>query len=144
MGHFMQLYYNLDIQGWYASQFPSDGQGFLQPRGDICESIIPRGFRVLPADVWEAVDAFFHREELEDRANGGADNDQEMSTDTEAAVTVRKLRVSDPVATVSLQQAVHDTLVPATALRPQEPEELHYDSDDSVLDLDEEYPGLGE
>ena len=67
-----------------------------------------------------------------------------MSTDTEAAVTVRKLKVSDPVATVSLQQAVHDTLTPATAPRPQEPEELHYDSDDSVLDLDEEYPGLGE
>ena len=27
---------------------------------------------------------------------------------------------------------------------PQDPEELYYDSDDSVLDLDEEYPGLGE
>ena len=34
--------------------------------------------------------------------------------------------------------------MPATALRPQEPEELHYDSDNSVLDLDKEYPGLGE
>ena len=34
-GHFMQLYYNLDAQGCYALQFPSDGQGFLQPRGDI-------------------------------------------------------------------------------------------------------------
>ena len=67
-----------------------------------------------------------------------------MSTDTKAAVTVRKLRVSDPVTTASLQQAVHDTLALATAPRPQEPEELHYDSDDSVLDLDEEYPGLGE
>ena len=59
-GHFMQLYYNPDIQGRYASQFPSDGRGFLQSRGDIRESIIPRGFRVLPADVREAVDAFFH------------------------------------------------------------------------------------
>ena len=27
---------------------------------------------------------------------------------------------------------------------PQEPEDLHYNSDDSVLDLDEDYPGLGE
>ena len=34
-GHFMQLYYNPDAQGRYASQFPSGGQGFLQPRGDI-------------------------------------------------------------------------------------------------------------
>ena len=67
-----------------------------------------------------------------------------MSTDTEAAVTMRKLRVSDPVATASLQQVVCDTLMPATAPRPQEPEELHYDSDNSVLDLDEEYLGLGE
>ena len=31
--------------------------------------------------------------------------------------------------------------MPATATRPQE-EEYQYDSDDSVLDLDEEYPGL--
>ena len=37
-----------------------------------------------------------------------------------------------------------DTVAPATALRPQDPEEFYYDSDDSVLDLDEEYPGLGE
>ena len=144
MGCFMQLYYNPDIQGQYASQFPCGGRGFLQPRGDICESIIPRGFRALPPDIREVVDAFFHREELENRADGGVDDDQEMSTDTKAAVTMRKLRVSDPVATASLQQAVHDTLVPATALSPQDPEEFYYDLDDSVLDLDEEYPGLGE
>ena len=66
-----------------------------------------------------------------------------MSTDTEAAVTVRKLRVSDPVTTALLQWAVHDTLTPATAPRPQDPEELYYDSDDFV-DLDKEYLGLGE
>ena len=50
-GCFMQLYYNPDAQGHYTSQFPSGGQGFLQPRGDIRESIMPRGFRVLPTDV---------------------------------------------------------------------------------------------
>ena len=42
-GCFMQLYYNPDTQGYYASLFPSGGQGFVQPRGDIRESIIPRG-----------------------------------------------------------------------------------------------------
>ena len=47
------------------------------------------------------------------------------------------------MATVSLQRAVRDTLVPATAPRPKEPEEFYYNSDDSVLNLDEEYPGLG-
>ena len=138
----MQLYYNPDAQGRYASQFPSGSQDFLQPRGDIQESIIPRGFRVLLDEIWEVVDAYFHREELEDKAGRDADDDQEMSTDTEAAVTVRRLKVSNPLATASLQRAVHDTLAPATAPRPQDPEEFYYDSDDSVLN--EEYLGLGE
>ena len=70
-GHFMQLYYNPDAQGHYASQFPSTSQGFLQPRGDIHESIVPREFRALPMDVWEVVDVYFHREELEDRVSKG-------------------------------------------------------------------------
>ena len=144
MGHFMQLYYNPDAQGRYASQFSSGGQGFLQARGDIRQSIIPRGFRVLPDDIREVVDAYFHRQELEDRANRDADDDQEMSTDTEAAMTVRRLQVSDPMATALLQRAVHDTLVPATALRPQDPEEFYYNSDDSFLNLDEEYPRVRE
>ena len=92
----MQLYYNPDTQGHYASQFPSGGQGFLQPRGDIRESIMPRGFRALPTDIREAVDAYFHREELEVEAGRHADGDQEMSTDMEAAMMVRRLKVDDP------------------------------------------------
>ena len=48
------------------------------------------------------------------------------------------------MAMVLLQRAVCDILTLATALRPQDPEEFYYDSDDSVIDLDEEYPGLGE
>ena len=143
-GCFMQLYYNPDAQGRYASQFPSGSQGFLQPRGDIRESIVPRGFRALPDDIQEVVDAYFHREELEDKAGRDVDDDQEMSTDTEVAVTVRRLKVSDPMATASLQRAIRDMLTPATAPRPQDLEEFYYDSDESVLDLDEEYPGLGE
>ena len=90
------------------------------------------------------MNAYFHREELEDKAGRDVDDDQEMSTDMEAAVTVRRLKVSNPVTTALLQRAVCDTLAPATAPRPQDPEEFYYDSDDSVLDLDEEYPGLGE
>ena len=95
---------------------------------------MPKGSRALSNDIREVMDTYFHREELEDKAGGDADDDQEMSTDTEAAVTVRQLKVSNPV----------DTVAPATALRTQDPEEFYYDSDDSVLDLDEEYPGLGE
>ena len=40
--------------------------------------------------------------------------DQDMSMDTEAAGTVSHLWMGDPVATASLQEAVRDTLVPAT------------------------------
>ena len=59
-GHFMKLYYNPDDQGQYASQFLVNSQGFMQPRGDIRASIVPRGFRELPADVRELIDQYFH------------------------------------------------------------------------------------
>ena len=138
---FVQLYYDPDAQGQYASNFPTRGQEFLQPRGDIRTSIIPGNFRILPDDVREVVDLYFHREGLEAKENQESDNC--MSTDTEAANTVRRLQLHCPVATASLQMAVCEALMPATATRPQE-EEYQYDSDDSVLDLDEEYPGLAE
>ena len=88
----------------------------------------------------EVIDLYFHREGLEAEKN--QESDDCMSTDTEAANTVRHLQLHCPVATASLQMAVCEALVPTTAARPQE--EYHYDSDDSVLDLDEEYPDLAE
>ena len=138
--HFIQMYYDLDIQGCYASQFPSGGQDFLQPRGDIRASIVPRDFRALPVDVQRGCrHAYFHREELEDWAEKDPNEDQHMSTDTEAvAGTVRWLQVGDQTASASLQEAVCDMLTPATAPQPQE-QECYYDSDDSVLNLDEEF-----
>ena len=139
-GRFVQLYYNSDAQGQYTSHFPTGGQGFLQPRGDIRTSIVPRNFRILPANVREVVDLYFHREGLEAEKN--QESDDCMSTDTEAANTVRRLQLHCPVAMASLQMAVREALMPATAARPQE--EYHYASDDSVLDLDEEYPDLAE
>ena len=132
-GHFVQLYYDPDAQGQYASHFPTGGQGFLQPRGDIRTSIVPRNFRILLADVREVVDLYFHREGLEAEKN--QESDDCMSTDTEAANTVRRLPLHCLAATASLQMAVREALTPATAARPQE--EYHYDSDDSILDLDE-------
>ena len=138
---FVQLYYDLDAQGQYASDFPTRGQGFLQPRGDIRTSIVPRNFRILPDDVQEVVDLCFHREGLDMQEN--QESDDCSSTDKEAANTVRHLQLHCPAATASLQMAVREALAPATATRPQE-EEYQYDSDDSVLDLDEEYPGLAE
>ena len=139
-GHFAQLYYDPDAQGQYTSPFPTGGQGFLQPRGDIRTSIIPRNFRILPTNVREVIDLYFHREGLEAEKN--QDSDDCMSTNTEAANTVRHLQLHCPAATASLQMAVREALMPATAARPQE--EYCYDSNDSVLDLDEEYPDLAE
>ena len=85
--------------------------------------------------------SIFHREGLE--AKGNRDSDDCMSTDTEAANTARRLQLHCPAATAMLQMAVREALAAATAARPEE-EEYLYDSDDSVLDLDEEYPGLAE
>ena len=138
---FVQLYYDPDAQGQYTSDFPTRGQGFLQPRGDIRTSIVPRNFRILPDDVREVVDLYFHIEGLEAQEN--QESDDCMSTDMEAANTVRHLQLHCPAAMALLQMAVHEALTLATATRPQE-EEYQYNSDDSVLNLDEEYPGLAE
>ena len=139
---FTVMYYEPDAQGQYASHFPTGGQGFMQPQGDIRTSIMPRNFRVLPADLRGVIDQYFHREELERRVD--LDEEESMSTDTEATETVRQLQLDSPAATASLQVAVREALVPATATQPQEEEEYYYDSDDSVLDIDEQYPKLAE
>ena len=44
---------------------------------------MPRDFFMLPTDVREVVDQYFHREELERRAD--LDEEEYMSTDMEAA-----------------------------------------------------------
>ena len=133
------MYYDPDTQGQYASQFPTEGRGFLQSRGDIRTSIVPRNFHVLPANVWEVVNQYFHREELERRVDW--DEEESMSADTEAAKTVRRLQLDSPAAMVSLQVAIHEALKPATATQLQEEEEYYYDS---VLDIDKQYPELAE
>ena len=85
---FVQLYFDPENQGWYASQFPRLGQGFLQLRGDIQMSFVPKDFRKLPADIRGVIDVYFHWQELENWAEQDPDKDQEMSTDTEMAQTV--------------------------------------------------------
>ena len=140
-GRFVKMYYDPDAQGQYTSQFPTGGQGFMQPQGDIRTSIMPRDFQELPTDVREVVDQYFHKEELERRAD--LDEEEYMSTDTEAAETVWQLQLHCPTAAASLQVAVHEALAPATAAWLQE-QEYYYDSDDSVLDIDEQHPKLAE
>ena len=73
------------------------------------------------------------------------DEEESMSTDMEATETVRQLQLDSPAAVALLQVAVCKVLAPATAARPQEEEEeYYYDSDDSVLNIDEQYPELAE
>ena len=112
----------------------------MQPRGDIRTSIVPRDFRQLPADVQELVDQYFHREELETKADT---EEESMSTDMEATETIRQLNLQCPESTESLQVAMHEALALATAARPTE-EEYYYDSDDLVLDIDKQFPELAE
>ena len=112
-GCFVQLYYDPDAQGQYASHFPTGGQGFLQPRRDIRTSIVPRNFRILPADVREVIDLYFHREGLEAEKN--QESDDCMSTNTEATNTVRHLQLHCLAATASLQMAMCEALALATA-----------------------------
>ena len=136
------IYYDPDTQGQYASHFPTRGQGFMQPRGDIRASIITRNFHVLPTDVQEVINQYFYREELERRVD--LDEEESMSTNMEAAETVRRLQLDSPAAAALLQVAVHEALTLATTAQPQEEEEYYYNSDDSVLDIDEQYPELAE
>ena len=68
----------------------------MQPQGDIRTSIMPRNFCTLPADVQEVIDKYFHREELEGRTD--LDEEECMSTNTEALETVRRLQLNCPAA----------------------------------------------
>ena len=56
---------------------------------------------------------------------------------------VQRLQLHCPTAAALLQVAVHKALGLAMATRPQK-QEYYYDSDDSVLDIDEQYPELAE
>ena len=46
-----------------------------QPRGNIQMSIVPKDYRVLPADIQGAIDVYFHQQELEDRVEQDPDKD---------------------------------------------------------------------
>ena len=103
---------------------------------------MPRGFCNLPDDVHVFIDCYFHRQEVDDSQHA---EEEGMSTDTEAAEAVNRLRLQCPEATNTLDRVVHKVLAPAMATRPEDEEEededeYRYDSDDSVVDLNEQYP----
>ena len=51
----MRRYHKPELQGAFPTQFPVEGFGFVQPRNDLCRSIIPPNFRELPARVVAAM-----------------------------------------------------------------------------------------
>ena len=71
------------------------------------------------------------------------DEDQGMSTDTEAAQTVNHLCMGDLVALTSLQVAICESLALATNPCP-EGQEYFYDSNNLVVDFDTEFPDISE
>ena len=66
------------------------------------------------------------------------DEEEYMSTKT-----VQQLQLHCPTAMASLQVAMREVLVPATAAQLQE-QEYYYDSDDSVLHINEQCLKLAE
>ena len=92
-------------------------------------------FCSLPQDVQEFIDQYYH---WRDGVSQGKEDDEDMSTDTEAAEAVYQLSMHCSTATSVLQSAIREVLAPATAARPgeeEEPPEYFYDSNDSVVDL---------
>ena len=63
-------YHKPELQGAFPTQFPIKGFGFVQPRNDLCRSIIPPYFRELPARVAAAMTTLI-REDIQaaDMAN---------------------------------------------------------------------------
>ena len=51
----MRRYHKPELQGAFPTQFPIKGFGFVQPRNDLRQSIIPPDFRELPARVVAAM-----------------------------------------------------------------------------------------
>ena len=51
----MRRYHKPELQGAFPTQFPVEGFGFVQPRNDLRQSIIPPNFRELPARVVAAM-----------------------------------------------------------------------------------------
>ena len=51
----MRRYHNPTLQGAFPTDFPVNGFGFVQPRNDLRQSIIPPNFRELPSRVAAAM-----------------------------------------------------------------------------------------
>ena len=80
----MRSYHNSHLQGLFAHKYWENGFGFVQPRGDLRDSIVLLDFRRLPALATEVLQTLA-REDLTPRSSLDA------STDTEATTHVHRL-----------------------------------------------------
>ena len=103
----MRRYHSPYLQGLFAHKYPENGFGFVQPRGDLRDSIVLPDFQWLPDLATEALQTLL-REDATPRPSPNA------STDTEAATHVHQLcmqpQMPDPDV---LRQMVLDIMVKA-------------------------------
>ena len=106
----MRRYHNPHLQGLFVHKYPENGFDFVQPRGDIRDSIVLPDFRQLTELATEALQTLT-REESTPRPSPS------MSTDTEATAHVHRLcmqsQMPDPDV---LCQTVLNIMAEATAI----------------------------
>ena len=117
------------LQGLFVHKYMENGFGFVQPREDLKDSIIPPDFQQLPALVTEVLQTLA-REDLTFKSP------LDVSTDTEATTHVQKLCMQpDPEV---LRQTVLNILVEGghSHLIPPELKEYSSDKGSAVNNID--------
>ena len=103
----MHRYHNPHLQGLFANKYPENGFGYVQPRRDLRDCIVPPDFRRLPELATEVLRTL-SREDAMPKASPS------VSMDTEVATHIHRLCVQpqthDPDA---LRQAVLDIMAEA-------------------------------
>ena len=74
----MHRYHNQHLKGLFAKKYPENRFGYVQPRGDLRDCVVPPDFRRLPELATEALQTL-SREDAMPYVSPNA------STDTEAA-----------------------------------------------------------
>ena len=97
-------YHHPHLQGLFAHKYPENGFGYVQPRGDLRDSIVPPDFRQLPELATQALQTLT-REDLTTR------HSLDASTNTEVATHVHQLCMQpQPPNPEILRQVVLDIL----------------------------------
>ena len=103
----MRRYHNPHLQGLFANKYPENRFGYVQPRGDLRDCIVPPDFRRLPELATEVIRTL-------SRENATPYASPSTSTDTEAATHIHRLCVQPQVHDPDiLRQAVFDIMAEA-------------------------------